>query len=142
MAATTPAARGGTSTRQLGTALMAIALAIVVVAALVAIQATASRSTPAEKAVIVSAGSFDRGYAAKRGRVYTQPYAVQGDHGWVTESGKLATPEFSVPGDHSAATDGNVAAPVLVAPPRPFDPRYDAAPESQVGGGRGTRMAR
>ena len=141
MAASTPAARSGAGTHHLGTALVAIALAIVFVAALVALQATASRSTPAAQAIVVSP-AFDRGFAAKRGRISKSPFAVPGDHGWATDGNKLATPMFAVPGDHALATDGSAAAPILLELPRPSELGSLSSTQTTVGGGRGTRMAR
>lgn len=144
MSASMSAARGGSSARSMGTALVAIAMAIVVVGALLAIQVASSRSTTTERAPILTTGAFDRGYAAKQHGLHatqhrpfiSKPAAAPApgavstpmhDRGWASDGGAMFTPTFTVAGDHGAATEGgSIAAPA----------------EDTVGGGRGTRFAR
>jgi hypothetical protein len=99
MSATTPAVRGGLGSQRLGTALVAIALAIVVIAALIGFAALSGRMTAVAPAAAPAPAP-----------------AVQFDRGWANDKGK-AGPAFSVAGDHAAATDGSgVTAPVNLAP--------------------------
>ena len=63
MSATTPAVRGGFTTRQLGSMLAAVALAIVIVLALVGLQAGSARNQAAPIAAPESA--FDRGWSSE-----------------------------------------------------------------------------
>ena len=121
MSATTPTVQGGTRNVQLGGALMAIVLAIVVVAAVVAFQAAGSRGQ------------------AQLGPLTTSPYAVQGDHGWATDGrAAAALVLLELPRPFDPSTLSAPAGSTLIELPRPFDPSTLQTP---VGGGRGTRFA-
>ncbi len=78
MSATTPALRGGIG-NQLGTALAAIALAVLVIAALIGLQAVAGRNTAATPAVAPA------------------PAPAVHDRGWATDDGTLAVPAVEAP---------------------------------------------
>ena len=133
MSATTPTVQGGYRNLQLGTALVAIALAIVLVAAFVALGATASRGQAQAAPQPVHVPSLARGFVPKRGPIVTSPYAVQGDHGWATDA-RIAAPTFlELPRPFDPATLAGASAPAtMLELPRPFDPSTLSGPTTPI----------
>jgi hypothetical protein len=139
MSALTPAARGGLGNQRLNTALMAIALAVVLLAALVGLRALVGRTTTAAPAPAPApASQFEHGWASTDAGSVVVASSLGGnlvspeslyEHGWLSAgSSTLETPEmifehgwastdnatlgqsFAVAGDHAAATDGGSTA--------------------------------
>ena len=118
MSASTPTARGGFSSLQLGGALTGVALAVVVVGGLIGLQATARRQAAPAPATLTNPTFME----------LPRPF----------DPSTMSGPTFiELPRPFDPST---MSGPTFIELPRPFDPSTDSA--QAPAGGRGTRFAR